>query len=318
MMGKIIHWIKNKKMYPNSLAYEKVKKKYLKFLKTQEVLSEPFRNKTSQLNNFYIPISKMIYKTYLKKKKTQVIGLTGGQGSGKSTISNILKIILKENYNLETVIFSIDDFYKTLKERETMSKSVSPLFLTRGVPGTHDTKMILNCIKKLKNNKFKQLMIPKFNKATDNRVSKKKWLKVIKKPHIVIFEGWCVGVEQQKNKDLLIPVNELEKYQDKKKIWRNRVNQELKKNYKKIFRLIDKIIFLKVPSFKHVFKWRLLQEKKLRITSRGKKTMSDNQIKKFIMFYERLTKHMLKNLSNKADCVIKIDTKHKLQSIKFN
>ena len=161
-------------------------------------------------------------------------------------------------------------------------------------------------------------MIPKFNKALDDRLSKKKWLKVTKKPHIIIFEGWCVGVEPQKNKDLLIAVNELEKHKDKKKIWRNTVNQELKKNYKKIFRLINKIIFLKVPSFNHVFKWRLLQEKKLRITSKGNKTMSENQIKKFIMFYERLTKHMLKTLPYKANTVIKIDTQHRLKSIRFN
>ena len=67
-----------------------------------------------------------------------------------------------------------------------------------------------------------------------------------------------------------------------------------------------------------MFKWRLLQEKKLRISFKGKKIMSDNQIKKFIMFYERLTKHMLKTLSNKADTLIKIDTKHRLKSIKFN
>ena len=305
-------------MAHNRLSYQKVKIKYLKFIKSQEVLSEPFRNKISQLNNFYLPISKMINETYLKKKTPQVIGLTGGQGSGKSTISNILKIILKENYKLETVIFSIDDFYKTLKERKTMSKNISPLFLTRGVPGTHDTKMILNCIKRLRNVKFKKTKIPKFNKADDDRAQKKYWLKVNKKPHIVIFEGWCVGVEHQKNKDLLISVNELEKHHDKKKIWRNRVNLELKNNYKKIFKLIDKIIFLKVPSFKHVFKWRLLQEKKLRVTTKGKKTMTDNQIKKFIMFYERLTKHMLKTLTYKADSVIKIDTKHRLKSIKFN
>ena len=216
------------------------------------------------------------------------------------------------------MIFSIDDFYKTLDERKIMSKNISPLFLTRGVPGTHDTKMLLNCINKLKTSKFKNTSIPKFNKAIDNRVSKKKWQKVTKKPNIVIFEGWCVGAISQKKKDLLIPVNELEKYHDKKKIWRNRVNQELKASYKKIFGLIDKIIFLKVPSFKHVFKWRLLQEKKLRITSKGKKTMSENQIKRFIMFYERLTKHMLKTLTYKADSIIKIDTKHKLKSIKFN
>ena len=46
--------------------------------------------------------------------------------------------------------------------------------------------------------------------------------------------------------------------------------------------------------------------------------MSDNQIKNFIMFYERLTKHMLKDLTLKADTVIKIDKEHRLKSIKFN
>ena len=305
-------------MHLNKLSYQKVKTKYLKFLKSQEVLAEPFRDKIGQLNNFYLPISQMVYQKYLKNKKTQVIGLTGGQGSGKSTISNILKILLKENFSLETVIFSIDDFYKTLKEREIMSKNISPLFLTRGVPGTHDTKMLFDCIKALKNSKFKKILIPKFNKSIDDRVPKKKWQKIKKRPNILIFEGWCVGAEPQKKRDLLVPINELEKYKDKKKLWRNRVNQELKKDYKKIFKLIDKIIFLKVPSFKHVFKWRLLQEKKLRITSKGKKTMSDSQIKNFIMFYERLTKHMLINLTRKADSVIKIDNEHRLKSIKFN
>jgi len=299
-------------------SYQKVKKRYLKFIKSQEILSEPFRNKISQLNNFYIPISKMIYDNYLKDKKTKIIGLTGGQGSGKSTISNILKLILKENFNLNTVIFSIDDFYKTLQERKVMSKNVSSLFLTRGVPGTHDTKLILNCIKNLKNLKFKKLMIPKFDKSIDDRVLRNKWQKINKKPNIVIFEGWCIGADPQKRKDLLIPINTLEKKKDIKRIWRNRVNKELKNNYKKIFKLIDKIIFLKVPSFQYVYKWRLLQEKKLKITSRGNKTMKDLQIKNFIMFYERITKNMLKTLSQKADTVIKIDNKHRLKYIKFN
>jgi len=300
------------------LSYQKVKKKYLKFLKSQEVLSEPFRDKIGQLNNFYIPIARMIHKSYLKNKRTNIIGLTGGQGSGKSTISKILKIILKENYNLNTVIFSIDDFYKTLKERESMSRKVSPLFLTRGVPGTHDTQMLLKCLLKLKKTNFQKLQIPKFDKSIDDRVPKNKWQKVNKKPNIAIFEGWCVGAEPQKKMDLLVPINTLEKDKDKKRIWRNRVNQELRNKYNKIFRLIDKIIFLKVPSFKHVYKWRFLQEKKLKITSKGKKTMTNLQIKSFIMFYERLTKHMLITLSQKAEVMVKIDNQHRLKSIKFN
>ena len=147
---------------------------------------------------------------------------------------------------------------------------------------------------------------------------KNKWLKVKKKPNIVIFEGWCVGATAQKNKDLNIPINKLEKQKDNKKIWRQKVNSELKKNYKKIFNLIDKLIFLKVPSFKYVFKWRLLQEKKLRITGKGNKTMNDKQIENFVMYYERITKHMLKTLPKTADTVISIDKNHRLKSIKFN
>ena len=47
-----------------------------------------------------------------------------------------------------------------------------------------------------------------------------------------------------KKSDLLVPINTLEKKKIKK-IWRNRVNKELKDSYKKIFKLIDKTIFLK-------------------------------------------------------------------------
>ena len=168
------------------LNYKKLKRKYLNFLKSQEVMSEPFRDKLGQLNKFYLPISKMINEEYIKEKRTKVIGLTGGQGTGKSTISVILKIILKEAYELETVIFSIDDFYKTLNERKKMSKTISSLFITRGVPGTHDSEMLYRCIKNLKNKKFKKFTIPKFDKSTDDRSPKNKWLK-IKKNLILLY-----------------------------------------------------------------------------------------------------------------------------------
>ena len=69
--------------------FKKIKNKYLKFIKSQEVLSEPFRDKMGQLKNFYLPICENINNSYLKNKNTTILGLSGGQGSGKSTISNI-------------------------------------------------------------------------------------------------------------------------------------------------------------------------------------------------------------------------------------
>jgi D-glycerate 3-kinase len=296
----------------------KVKKKYLRYIKSQEVSGEPFRNKLKQLNNFYIPLSTMIYKNYSEQKKTKIIGLSGGQGSGKSTISQIIKIILKEKFNLDTVVFSIDDFYKTLKDRKKMSKKLSKLFLTRGVPGTHDTKTLFNCLKMFKNKRFDKILIPKFDKSIDDRLKKDNWIKISKKPDIVIFEGWCVGAKAEKHNSLIKPINELESLDDKNLIWRKKVNYELKNKYKKIFNLIDILIFLKVPSFNHVYKWRLLQEKKLQFVSKGKKIMTPTQVKNFIMHYERITKQMLVDLTKKAYAVLYLDKKHKFNKIKFN
>ena len=192
------------------LNYKRLKINYLKFLKSQEALSEPFRDKLEQLNKFYIPISEVISK-YKKNNNTTIIGLSGGQGSGKSTISNVIKIILKEKFKLNTAIFSIDDYYKTSAEREKMSTKVSSLFKTRGVPGTHDTKLLHSTLKK-----FKKMNILKFDKSIDDRLPKNKWQTVNKKPDIVIFEGWCVGATPQINKDLLVPINRLEKNMTKK------------------------------------------------------------------------------------------------------
>ena len=78
------------------------------------------------------------------------------------------------------------------------------------------------------------------------------------------------------------------------------------------------LIFLKVPNFDCVYKWRLLQEKKLQLTSAGKKIMSSLQVREFIMYYERITMQMLKDLSNTAHTVLYLDKQHRFNKIKFN
>ena len=295
-----------------------LEKKYLYFLSTQEIRNKPFRNKISQLNNFYLPICEKIYQDYKKNKKIKIIGLTGGQGAGKSTITQVLKLILEIKYNLSVVYFSIDDFYKTLSERKNLAKNVNKLFKIRGVPGTHDTILIKKIFINLTKKKFRPLLLPRFDKSKDDRFPKKYWQKINQQPEIIIFEGWCVGAKPQQNKDLLKPINILEKKQDINLKWRSGVNNELKNAYKKIFSKIDMLVFLKVPSFDCVYKWRLLQEKKLQLTSKGKKIMSPLQVREFIMYYERITMQMLKDLSCKAQVVLFLDKLHRFNKIKFN
>ena len=290
-----------------------LKKKYLKFIKKQEIPGVLFHQKLEQLNDFYLPICKKLFLLFKKKNRQLFIGLSGGQGSGKSTIAQIFKLILSSKYRLKVVCFSLDDFYKTAKEREKMSKSIHPLFMTRGVPGTHDSKMLYNVIKDLKRKKFIKMKIPKFDKSIDDRFKKNQWQKINSKPDLIILEGWCVGAKPQINKNLFKSVNSLERKEDEKSLWRRNVNNELKNNYKKIFKLLDSKIFLKVPSFKYVYKWRLLQEKKLIYKSK-RKLMNNKQIKKFIMHYERITKQMLKDYKYN-DIIININKQHKIKSI---
>ena len=294
-----------------------LEKKYLDFLNSQEVYSEPFHNKLGQLNNYYLPICEKIFKK-LRKKKIKIIGLTGGQGAGKSTITQIIKLIFEIKYNFNVTFFSIDDFYKTLRERETLSKKIHPMFKTRGVPGTHDTKLLSKIFNDLSKKNFKSVYVPRFDKSIDDRFPKSKWQKISNKPDLIIFEGWCVGAKAQTKKQLLKPINILEKNNDSKLIWRTKVNNELNNNYRKIFSKIDCLVFLKVPNFECVYKWRLLQENKLKLTSKGKKIMSPKQVREFIMYYERITKQMLEDLSKNAYAVLSLDKKHRLSKLKFN
>jgi len=213
---------------------------------------------------------------------------------------------------------SIDDFYKTLEDRNKISNKIHPLLKTRGVPGTHDINLVKNFFNIIKKKKFKKIKIPKFEKAMDNRLEKKYWFNIKQKPEIVILEGWCVGARPQSNSLIKRPINILEKYEDKDLKWRKYVNEKLKKEYKKLFSMIDYYIFMKIPNFKMVFKWRLLQENKLRKKLKFKrKIMSYNEIKYFIMFYQRITLQMIKDLSKSASIIMLLKKNHEIKKLLF-
>ena len=299
-------------------CFLKVKKHYLKFLNKEKIFDQSVATKIANLRRIYIPVSFWIDNKYKKKGKTLFLGLSGGQGSGKTTVVGILKIILKKYFKRKTHVSSIDDFYKTLEERNKISSTIHPLFKTRGVPGTHDTNLIKKFFDFIKKKKFKKFKLPKFDKSIDDRLKKKYCFNIKEKPEVVILEGWCVGAKPQSNSLLKKPINILEKNEDKNLMWRKHVNQKLKKEYKKLFAMIDYFIFMKIPYFNMVFKWRLLQERKLKKMSHIKKRiMSYNKIKRFIMFYQRITLQMLKDMPKIVSVVLTLNHKHQINKILF-
>jgi len=146
-------------------CFLKVKNDYLKFLNKKKIFYKSYATKISSLKKTYIPMSFWIENKYQKKRKTLFLGFSGGQGSGKTTVTGILKIILKKFFKRRIHVSSIDDFYKTLEDRNKISNKIHPLLKTRGVPGTHDINLVKNFFNIVRKKKFKKIKLPKFEKA---------------------------------------------------------------------------------------------------------------------------------------------------------
>ena len=170
-------------MHPIDECYKKVKNDCFKFINLQETKKNKFKNKNNMLKSYLIPLSFWIKKK-LKKKSPLIIGLSGGQGTGKTTITSIINLILRKYFKLKVFQVSIDDFYKTMKDRIKLSITKHPLLITRGVPGTHDNRIIYDFFKKIKNKKFSKLKIPKFDKSKDDSCHKNLWYKINSRPDV--------------------------------------------------------------------------------------------------------------------------------------
>lgn len=235
-----------------------------------------------------------------------VLGICGAQGSGKSTLAEQL-VACFENAGIPTATLSLDDLYLTRAERETLARDVHPLFLTRGVPGTHDIALGLEVIAALE--RGEGVALPRFDKATDDRAPGETWPHAPAGTEILIVEGWCVGATPEPEEALVAPINRLEAEEDADGRWRRHANAALAGDYQRLFGRIDLLALLLAPSFDVVLDWRVEQEAGLRARagSGGSGVMTDAQVARFIQHYERLTRHIMADMPGRADVVIRLD-----------
>lgn len=250
--------------------------------------------------------------------RPQIIGVQGCQGSGKSTLSEFLKIYVESAHAQQVEICSLDDFYLTRHERRELSKIVHPLFATRGVPGTHDVELILQLFDDVAAGRC--FGAPLFEKLNDDRAAEDSWPRWTSSPPILIFEGWCVGIPAQAEDQLLTPVNALEELEDSDLIWRRYVNRKLQGDYKIINDRLDSLLVLQAPSFDCVFEWRRKQEQGMaaKLIEQGissPNAMDADDLQRFISHYQRLTEHGLNTLPGFADATLYLNPDHSFNRI---
>lgn len=254
----------------------------------------------------YRPLAVRI-ETLARTHPGLIVGFCGSQGSGKSTGVAVLKILL-EVEGLRAATLSIDDLYLSKEDRRKLADTVHPLLATRGPPGTHDVGLGEEVLDALA--KPQLTAIPRFDKARDTRADPARWDRFQGPADVSLFEGWCVGARPQPPAALAEPVNRLERDSDPDGRWRVYVNDALAGPYQHLFGRIGFLVFLAAPSFEVVAGWRKEQEAKLRARTDGSShVMSDQEIDRFVQFYERLTRFMLTEMPSRVDALVRLDEK---------
>ena len=235
-----------------------------------------------------------------------LVGLSGCQGCGKSTVARIFGRLLERVHGLNTAVLSLDDFYLTQSERASLANSLHPLFETRGVPGTHDIDLLQQTLQELRIGSGK-VRLPRFDKASDDR-TKLELCPLFSAPaQIILLEGWCVGVPPQAKSQIEEPINDLEAKCDPEGVWRNEVNRQLANAYGEVFTSLDMLMLFQAPSFDVVFDWRWEQEHRLATSflrdhpDESDPTMTQTQVGEFVLYYQRLTEHALSTLPQISD-----------------
>ncbi len=257
-----------------------------------------------------------IAETFAAQQKRQqtplVVGICGAQGTGKSTLAELFKLLLTQRHRLDVAIISLDDYYLTHSVRQSLAAELHPLFATRGVPGTHDVSLGIEQLEALKSGQV-PINVPMFNKATDDRDGARL---VNTRPDIILFEGWCVGAGPY-SENLDSPLNTLESVEDPDGLWRRAFVERLNTDYQQWFNLIDKLVFLKAPSFEAIVRWRAQQEQQLNASNLlPDRRMDLDKLRRFIAHYERLTIHLLTSIPSLANWVVALNEEHEVVDVR--
>lgn len=258
--------------------------------------------------------------TKQQTNKPFILGLSGLQGSGKSTWAESIADALWKQKSFNVVVLSLDDLYHThdnlVKTRE--ADSSNGLLQTRGQPGTHDEDLAHWFFDQLKASPGSEIQIPSFDKSKFNgegdRASQEQWTKIKLPVDVLIFEGWCMAFTAISESELKAKWAEAEKSAaddlpdgfSTNTLARHsiehlkKVNENLKR-YNDTFmtpQTLDYLIHLDTDTLANVYRWRLDQEHAL-WQKRGS-GMSDEAVVKFVQGYMPAYELYLDHLKQEA------------------
>jgi len=277
-----------------------------------------FKKNYTPLINYYIADRKR------RNIDSYIIGVQGPQGVGKTVFATLAKTVLEgAGYNAETI--SIDDFYKSNEERLKISKKYieNPFYqISRGMPGTHNYKQLFETLRKAKAGE--NFNIPRFDKSLSSGRGDvtKNVIKINKRLHFLILEGWCIGMPARdakfiplvkKNKRVNAIFNNIDPAREHFKLVLKYVEK-----YQRIWHTLDSQICIYAKNNLWTLSWRKDQEDRL-VESKGQ-GMGEVElvefVKHFIPFNYFIYNEIVRN-NNEKHCLIEVGHNHSPKKIRM-
>ncbi len=256
----------------------------------------------SNLERLWLPTALDLATAKQELNRTLIQGVLGSQGTGKTTLCIILKLIL--NYlGFSVATLSIDDLYLTYAERQVLQQQDSRL-IWRGPPGTHDLNLGLKIISQcLQQDNSVQILMPRFDKSAFNGAGDRTNPEIIFKPDILLFEGWFVGVQPIEEFAFNNCPPPIVTEEDRQFAIDN--NQRLQA-YVPLWSKLDNLIVLHPEDYRLSKQWR--KDAEHQMIAQGGDGMSDDEIDRFVeYFWKALHPELLiKPLTSTADLVVEI------------
>ena len=266
------------------------------------------------LEKFWLPLAVDLATARQKMDRTLIQGILGGQGTGKSTLCIILKLIL--NYlGLTVANLSIDDLYLTREHRQELKRQ-DPRLIWRGPPGTHDLTLGIEAIERcLQRDSDRHISLPRFDKSAYNGSGDRANPETVIKPDILLFEGWFVGVQPIEESCFNNPPHPIVTAKD---IQFAKDNNRRLQAYLPLWNKLDRLIVLYPEDYRSSKQWRKEAEQKMMAS--GKTGMSEEEIDRFVeYFWQSLHPELfIKPLLKTADIVVEINSDRSLGRIYRN
>ncbi|QHG16850.1 glycerate kinase [Nostoc sp. ATCC 53789] len=257
--------------------------------------------------DLWLPLGIKLASQRQQLERPLIQGILGGQGTGKTTMSKVLSLILNQ-LGYRTLSLSLDDLYKTYSDRLVLTQQ-DPRLIWRGPPGTHDVDLGLDVLDQIRQSQG-SVMVPRFDKSAYKGAGDRTTSEMVTAIDIVLFEGWFVGVRPI-NPDVFntapppIVTNE-------DRAFARDMNLRLH-DYLPLWDRLDSLIVLYPTDYRCSLEWRKQAEQQM--IAAGKSGMTNAEIEEFVNYFwrslhpELFIKPLVKD-ATAVDLVVEIHADH--------